>query len=281
MRDEPDIPAGDVASPDAGEAGLPAVTDLGRDPISPLDLLDEHFEREEERLRARRREVRAARELVARLAALPQSGERRSVEPLSDEMAPAAVGRLMRDATGVARSLVMVLDAGPALDTATLRQNEAWIALGNEQRTIYPASALESPAARQWMREWSGIGERQRIAEAPATEFAVFGDDAAIGFLRWGDPSGGYAIYRDPIIVFGLKEYFDLAWRHSTPVPSEVDADSLDQRIVELLGDGLKDEAIARQTGASLRTVRRRIAAMMADSGVQTRFQLGAILGRR
>jgi DNA-binding NarL/FixJ family response regulator len=41
---------------------------------------------------------------------------------------------------------------------------------------------------------------------------------------------------------------------------------------------GLKDEAIARFLGVGLRTVRRRIAALMSIHGVDTRFQLGASL---
>ena len=41
---------------------------------------------------------------------------------------------------------------------------------------------------------------------------------------------------------------------------------------------GLKDEAIARFLGLGLRTVRRRIAALMSLHGVDTRFQLGAAL---
>ena len=42
-----------------------------------------------------------------------------------------------------------------------------------------------------------------------------------------------------------------------------------------MLGAGLKDEAIARYLGCSLRTVRRRIAALMDRHGADTRFQLG------
>ena len=44
---------------------------------------------------------------------------------------------------------------------------------------------------------------------------------------------------------------------------------------MRLLGLGLKDESIARYLGCSLRTVRRRVAALMDRHGVQTRFQLG------
>jgi DNA-binding NarL/FixJ family response regulator len=54
-----------------------------------------------------------------------------------------------------------------------------------------------------------------------------------------------------------------------------------DPKLVELLELGLKDEAIARYLGVSLRTVRRRVAHLMAVNGVDTRFQLGWALARR
>ena len=47
-----------------------------------------------------------------------------------------------------------------------------------------------------------------------------------------------------------------------------------------MLEQGLKDEVIARYLGVSLRTVRRRVAHLMAVHGVETRFQLGWALAR-
>ena len=47
------------------------------------------------------------------------------------------------------------------------------------------------------------------------------------------------------------------------------------------LADGAKDEQIARKLDVSLRTVRRRIAALMTDLGVDTRFQAGVEAARR
>ncbi len=44
----------------------------------------------------------------------------------------------------------------------------------------------------------------------------------------------------------------------------------------QLLALGMKDEAIARYLGWGLRTVRRRVARLMEEHGVDTRFQLGA-----
>jgi DNA-binding GntR family transcriptional regulator len=42
----------------------------------------------------------------------------------------------------------------------------------------------------------------------------------------------------------------------------------------------MKDEAIARQLGVSLRTARRWLANLMAERGVTTRFQLGLTVAR-
>ena len=44
---------------------------------------------------------------------------------------------------------------------------------------------------------------------------------------------------------------------------------------------GAKDEQIARTLGLSLRTVRRRVADLMIELGVDTRFQAGVEAARR
>ena len=55
----------------------------------------------------------------------------------------------------------------------------------------------------------------------------------------------------------------------------------VETRLLTLLGTGFKDEAIARYLGIGVRTVRRRVAALMEEHGVHTRFQLGAVAERR
>ena len=56
-----------------------------------------------------------------------------------------------------------------------------------------------------------------------------------------------------------------------------------DQRRLLLaeLADGVKDEQIARNLDLSLRTVRRRVASLMSELGVDTRFQAGVEAVRR
>ena len=52
------------------------------------------------------------------------------------------------------------------------------------------------------------------------------------------------------------------------PLPRE------DAELLALLFGGLTDAAIARQTGASVRTVQRRVTRLMLRAGVQSRAQL-------
>jgi len=59
---------------------------------------------------------------------------------------------------------------------------------------------------------------------------------------------------------------------------------SLDEQthaILGLLDAGLKDEAVARQLGISLRTVQRAVQQVSVLLGVSSRFQLGAQACRR
>ena len=249
---------------------------------NPVELIREQLSREQARLEERRRDLAVASEILERLTSEPVVIDKQpGFEPISDELAPAVVSQLMRESSGPLRNLVMLDDSGPAFDTATRRDNITRLEAGHDQLSIYPAAVLDTAPGRQWVAEWAERGEQQRIVEAPPTEFAVFGDLAVVGLRRWGDPSSGYAIFREPLMVFGFKEYFDLAWQHALPLPSGQLGDRADERIVELLALGLKDEAIARLLGTSLRTVRRRISALMDTHGVKTRFQLGAVLAQR
>ncbi|MBZ5735679.1 LuxR C-terminal-related transcriptional regulator [Nocardioides sp. TRM66260-LWL] len=53
------------------------------------------------------------------------------------------------------------------------------------------------------------------------------------------------------------------------------------QFILEQLAVGAQDDQIARLLGVSLRTVRRRVADVMAELGAESRFQAGVEAVRR
>jgi len=247
-----------------------------------LLVLEEQLRREQDRIEERRRDLAASRELLSKVTSLALGATEPLSEPISDAIAPAVVNRLLAETTGMLRNFVRTISEGPALDDSTMRANEDRIRRGEEQRAVYPASALSSLQGRRWMTAWDEVGEDQRILPTTDTEFAVFGDTAVVALAGWDDPAPGYAVIRDPLTVKLYTAYFDLAWKHAVPAPAIGGRDGTgDPKLVELLELGMKDEAIARYLGVSLRTVRRRVAHLMAVNGVDTRFQLGWALARR
>ncbi len=248
---------------------------------SPLQILEQHLEREAARLDERRLELAAIAEALTAVAARADAGMTpRPVEPIPADLASSMVSRLLHETTGIIRSCVMVVDDGPALDEATMRDNRSRIRDGHVQRAIYPISALGTPHGLRWIQAWSAIGEEQRVVPDAATEFAVFGSEAVVSVAEWGDPSAGHVLSREPLVVAAFASYFDMVWARALPVPVGPEGHDRDDRLVQLLGMGLKDEAIARYLGVGLRTVRRRVSRLMSQHGVNTRFQLGSAIER-
>ncbi|PWJ26688.1 hypothetical protein ATK17_2862 [Branchiibius hedensis] len=118
-----------------------------------------------------------------------------------------------------------------------------------------------------------------RIAATLPTRFVCFGVDVALSAAEWGSPGGDFVVLRDPVVVAAFVELFDRLWATAAPVAIGEDAQA--SGVLDLMRQGLKDEAIARAQGVSLRTVRRRIASLMAEHGVDTRFQLALKLTER
>ena len=101
------------------------------------------------------------------------------------------------------------------------------------------------------------------------------------GGRRLGGAEGDYVIIRDLMLVEAFTALFDLAWSTGLPVPDAASTSESDRRLLALLARGYKDEAIARYLGWGVRTVRRRVSALMDAFGADTRFQLGVAAQQR
>ena len=113
---------------------------------------------------------------------------------------------------------------------------------------------------------------------------AVFGADVAI--VSAGSGSGhteGRILVRAPALVRLVTDLFERYWEKAVPLRSTPVGFGRNERIeiLEGLMLGAKDEALARQLGVSLRTVRRRVADLMDELGATTRFQAGMEAVRR
>jgi hypothetical protein len=157
----------------------------------------------------------------------------------------------------------------------------AAVRAGRRSRVIYPVEILDFPDA---LARRARAGEQVRILKEVPSRLAVFGDSAVVLPDHWGDSEMESALLlREPSVVAAARALFDQLWLRGTTIPAfHIDGNETGRRqLLELLARGVKDEQISRTLGLSLRTVRRRVAAMMAELGVDTRFQAGLEAGKR
>lgn len=150
-----------------------------------------------------------------------------------------------------------------------------------------PPPPLGSPTTDR-AKSIAATGAELRAVHELSTRFVVFDDDMALILLS-GDPNGPAGVLvRDAGLVTFLQDLFDHLWeggvelvggqRNTAP---QTLADSTKYRILRLLVQGHRDEAIARRLGISVRTCRRHIAEIMEISGADSRFQAGYLLAGR
>ncbi|WP_409484684.1 helix-turn-helix domain-containing protein [Arsenicicoccus dermatophilus] len=268
------------------DLGLVAETDdgvlLADDPRATIGRL---LEGELGEVRRRQGELERARNAIAHFVADHDTARRGARRP-TWEVVPAdlmhgVVLESIRSTTGAIRSSAITADWSPDGIDQVLQQSRATITSGREMRSLYPMTALSSPSARIWMSRFAAVGEKQRLVRDPLSEFVVFGQDLVIATTEWASVQADYVKVRDPMLVQTFRHLFELAWAAGMPPPDESADDADDRRLLTLLAAGHKDEAIARHLGVSLRTVRRRVATLMDELGVSTRFQLGMAVARQ
>lgn len=162
---------------------------------------------------------------------------------------------------------------------------------GVDRRLAVDTSLLDDVAAMSFV-------QRMRAEGTPVTfgngiPFSVLvSDGVAIVDLTGLDAEAeGSFELRMATPVDAVARLFEAIWTLATPYwPGLLEAprtyDSLplaerDQGILALLATGASDQAIARQTGVSVRTVERRVRYLMDRLGAATRFQAGVQAARR
>ncbi len=199
------------------------------------------------------------------------------VQVLNQESAASIVTRLA-NAVDRTDEAVLSMDAGAGQDERSTRQERTRAVEGQQQRVLLHPSAAETDLARDKLAALRATGQQHRVSDAVGTEFLVLGDEAVITLATWADPHSPYVIIRNPVLVKSFAAWFDLMWSLSPQIA--VPEGSADEALIRMLALGAKDEMIARTLNIGLRTVRRRVAALMGQCGVSSRFQLGAALER-
>jgi hypothetical protein len=166
---------------------------------------------------------------------------------------------------------------------------DAWVIellrSGRRSRAIYPARVLEE--APQMVRARAEAGEHVRIVAEVPSRLSVMGDSAVLLPAHWAGTDGRRLVVRQQSIVVAMQHLFQGLWDRAMAVPGldgqrGDDGRASDRRLLlDQLAGGAKDEQIARALGLSLRTVRRRVADILNELGVDSRFQAGVEAVRR
>jgi DNA-binding CsgD family transcriptional regulator len=185
---------------------------------------------------------------------------------------------------------VQVLDTPPYVRAEGPDTNDVEfevLARGVTCRAIYDRAALEqAPNAVSAILRYVAAGEQARVTSELPLKLATF--DRRTAFIPQsidqGDIASAIVVHPCSLLDI-LLLVFDQLWEQATPLTSHslragdedgtVEPSENDRRVLVLLASGMKDEAIARHLGWSYRTTRRRIAALMALLGAETRFQAG------
>ncbi|MER7947550.1 helix-turn-helix transcriptional regulator [Streptomyces sp. NPDC096079] len=150
-------------------------------------------------------------------------------------------------------------------------------------RKMYGPGVLHAPGGGELLDRLAEAGVEVRISPAPPAHEAIVVDRrlAVLAAPRSvpGEPRT-YSVVRDPGVVAGVRALFETAWETSAdlatyrraPFPRLGDAE---RAVLRALAAGHTDEAASRRLGVSLRTYRRRVAALMASLGARSRFQAG------
>jgi sugar-specific transcriptional regulator TrmB len=158
------------------------------------------------------------------------------------------------------------------------------LARGIRLRSIYPAAARHEQAIvdyASWLREKGGAA--RAVINVP-NRILIYDGEVAVVMFDPDDYTRGAVIINTPGMVAALRALFEVLWESGTDLAPSNRDDALkpeERELLQLLAKGLKDEAIARQLGISIRTVRRMINILSSRMETSSRFALGAKAAQR
>ena len=168
------------------------------------------------------------------------------------------------------------------------------VARGVRYRVVLERKSFERPGFFAAAEESLRNGEEARVV--PVLPIRMIIVDRRIALVPLVSGTGravGALIVHESGMLDALIALFDRVWRDAAPLVLSTDTDGgvreenggrlagIDSKILALLLAGLTDQAIGNQLTLSLRTVQRRVRALMDQVGAETRLQLGYQAARR
>lgn len=244
--------------------------------------------------------ARRERELAAAAGRLQQSREsvslmlesyvRQHQEPVADGLAlvegSEPVRGLLRALAGTTvATVVNLMPRAPVADhiEAAAASDAVAIARGLDIRSVMPAAIARDSRALAAARASVELGVNIRLHAAPPMQCIIFDGTTAIVPRDPSAVSDGAWVVQNPGLLHPIKLLAEAVWAQAVPIAAS-EADGEEARVREvfrLLGQGQKDETIARRLETSVRTVRRLVALGMEILGTDSRFEAGVMAQRR
>ncbi|MDQ0380357.1 helix-turn-helix transcriptional regulator [Amycolatopsis thermophila] len=277
------------------DAGLVTLAGAGGQPrfvrvVHPVIALRRLLDRQHRQLSALQGRLAESWERFADLVA-PTTGLAQGALDGEDVQAVRDPAEMARLAAGLYRSPRRLLRAtfnarsghNPTTEGLLLPPPDA-IAAGVEFRMLYDAEHASDEWGSHSIEQSVLAGEQARIRRSVPVKMMHVDDSVALVTIDRTGADGALHV-RSPALLALLAEWFDALWDApgTTTIGESAPAELTPARhkILRLLAAGLTDEAIARQTGTAVRTVRRHVGAILELLGVESRFAAGVAAVRR
>ncbi|WP_097237239.1 MULTISPECIES: helix-turn-helix transcriptional regulator [unclassified Streptomyces] len=275
-----------------GDLGLLSRYGAGNDALvalGPLTAMRQLLVRERDILRQRQEFLEESVSTYSTILSAYGTGPATADAQERTELLPdaSAVFARLLELTAAARSEVLTFDSAPAPSGAAPAVGRALgldpLDPGTRVRTVYPEAVLFDEDWLGRARAAAGAGAEVRLVpDLPLSMTLVDGHTAVLTH----DPSGtgGGLIVRQPAVLLALTSLFETRWQQGRRLESTRREDGrtpAELAVLRALATGAKDDAVARQLGTSVRTVRRIVHALMEQAGTGSRFEFGAYAASR
>ncbi|WP_433398930.1 LuxR C-terminal-related transcriptional regulator [Streptomyces sp. CA-146814] len=258
-------------------------------PVDPEVGLATLLAGQESELLEKERQIRASRIAMAGLLAdiratgqgVAEVRKLRTMEQIQskiEHLATTCTGEIAAFVPGGGQS-EQHLEAARPLDTATSGR-------GVRLRYIFLDSCRNSTATREYVAWLGERGGLVRTVPRLPLRMLIYDRCRAIVPMDAAAADRGALVLEGTGALTGLLALFEQTWQQAKPLgesTAEVAAGhgspltSPERAVLDLLTEGFTDEAIARQLGVSVRTVRRVTADLMQRLGARSRFEAGVL----
>ncbi|WP_432147986.1 LuxR C-terminal-related transcriptional regulator [Streptomyces sp. bgisy029] len=258
-------------------------------PVDPEVGLATLLAGQESELLEKERQIRASRIAMAGLLAdiratgqgVDEVRKLRTMEQIQskiEHLATTCTGEIAAFVPGGGQS-EQHLEAARPLDTATSGR-------GVRLRYIFLDSCRNSTATREYVAWLGERGGLVRTVPRLPLRMLIYDRCRAIVPMDAAAADQGALVLEGTGALTGLLALFEQTWQQAKPLgesAAEVvgghgsPLTSPERAVLDLLTEGFTDEAIARQLGVSVRTVRRVTADLMQRLGARSRFEAGVL----